>query len=426
METFEEVYDRLYDEIISDENYPEHLVKAAEYAKDYFGKDNVQLLRGYRWAFPVSYKIDGYIEDYMKDYVDRCTVLPFLNEMYLPEEFDQLYRTFTSGEGHHVLMEYLDNCAFGRYSIVIRIPEAMVKNEKSESEKIYDVFLILKFIGSSCDISGSIYMMRSTFTDRQYISGYVHSHINTDRKNICSPERICLGAGPIVTTLDRLAVNNHSEDLWRIFFWELDKVVHTESLQGIPYKHLASIGTRNEADVIGDTRCCPASTILESQTEFREFARKFVQEENIRTGYHYGKYTVDEQPMKWWIKVSNAFIRYVNTSWTEGRRYLHPAKVADGRICSYSSVVLPDTVHDKIDVINFNGKVYNLKILKDPKMEKNYYVIDHGLSNRLKDVIEGCMNIHEGRPELYNEIKKDYYELNGNDRRHGGAAVSAR
>lgn len=141
----------------------------------------------------------------------------------------------------------------GTVFLYVHFPEITVTNEYEENEIIYDLYTRISIVpdkgiiyNAYNDIS-SIRMLRTTFTEEQVITGYIHSHLpkaynSEDFSEFRSP---CFGEGPIKTTVYLLSNENKTEEellpCWELFCFELDNFVKRESLSGGPYIRMSSI-----------------------------------------------------------------------------------------------------------------------------------------------------------------------------------------
>ena len=83
--------------------------------------------------------------------------------------------------------------------------------------------------------------MRTTYPKNQWNRGYMHSHVNGLERGALRFKHVCLGSGPILRTIETLKRQSDNEEATMLFFWELDKVAHVESLSGVPYIRLTSV-----------------------------------------------------------------------------------------------------------------------------------------------------------------------------------------
>lgn len=124
--------------------------------------------------------------------------------------------------------------------IIIYYPTCVITNENYKSHLMRDLFIKIR-IDEYGKLLNDFKIIRSTYTDLEYLSGYCHSHrcsINDD--TIFDWRDTCLGNGPIRRT--ELSLFNEFDNItWMLFCRELDLYIHTESLKGIPYIYIKDI-----------------------------------------------------------------------------------------------------------------------------------------------------------------------------------------
>lgn len=129
------------------------------------------------------------------------------------------------------------------YTLMIHWPEITVMNELSKSHDMNDLFVKVP-LKTTGQLSSNFQLLKTTYTKKELNSNYLHSHCH-GLTSIYSWETPCLGTGPIRNTQTALLMD-YNPERFKLFLWELDKMVHTESLTGIPYIHLEDIGKSSE------------------------------------------------------------------------------------------------------------------------------------------------------------------------------------
>ena len=128
--------------------------------------------------------------------------------------------------------------------ITVHFPEVTIENEEHKSTKVKDLYVRVQFP----TLNGGIMGTRTTYTARQLMIGYVHSHLPGCR----IPEYLgqynywCLGSGPLVSTVEAVRRNlERGEDLSLIplMCMEIDNLTKVESLRGGPYNRLSGLYT---------------------------------------------------------------------------------------------------------------------------------------------------------------------------------------
>lgn len=186
--------------------------KAIECAIDYFGEDRVEVTLNDQW------RLDTY-------------AISHLLGITSPTESHK--------ESLRGLLTTMERRNSSKYAIIIYWPEATITNENDDSIVIKDFFVKVNLCSDG--IIKNFVAKRTTFTQSQWAAGYMHSHCHTvGRQEFGRWTSMCVGSGPIVRTLEALN-NTPSEDLYNMFFWELDKVIHVESLRGVPYISMSNV-----------------------------------------------------------------------------------------------------------------------------------------------------------------------------------------
>ena len=153
--------------------------------------------------------------------------------------------------------------------ILIHFPCFEISNSEGRTHTIRDLYVMLHpFIYSGTgriSFTDSISGFRTTLTDAELNTGYLHSHLRSTNRgyfdNFDSEvglERwFCLGSGE---TLDLLDIMNVAEEfdknLFELFLYTLDSFVKWESLEGGPYKRMENIhlGDDNEGHIYDTIR----------------------------------------------------------------------------------------------------------------------------------------------------------------------------
>ena len=135
--------------------------------------------------------------------------------------------------------------------ILIYFPEFTIKNSSGDTHKILDLYVVLKPVlcSNGPNFGNSIYGFRTTLTDKEYSSGYIHSHIiSTDvyfehfSLNDYAYKSFCLGSSEVIDIMQIL--NNSSsfdKNMFELLLLTLDTYVKWESLEGGPYIRMSTI-----------------------------------------------------------------------------------------------------------------------------------------------------------------------------------------
>lgn len=211
-------------------------------------------------------------------------------------------------------------------NILIYFPHVTVTNEYDRSVDITELYVKVNVEGSG-KLIGTFTLNRAEYTVAQYISGYMHSHVrNIPKGNFAMFQSCCLGTGPIKDTC--LSLNREfDEDIWRLFAFELDKYVHTESVAGVPYIKLETIGIPRggirdiQVDIPEFHVENNPVTLSSMDTLLQRFLPYLIEKKPLSFNFN-GKYSIADSPYNTVIKVSNTFIEWFNTVLTPEERIL--------------------------------------------------------------------------------------------------------
>lgn len=287
--------------------------------------------------------------------------------------------------------------------ILVYWPSVTVTNEFGKSVSIQDLFakVPVTFDGTIPYEEHGFTLNRSTYTMVQYTSNYLHSHIPRIPKDdftIFMPP--CLGTGPIRDTINSLK-NEYDEFTWMLFCQELNLYVTVESISGVPYHRLETIGQNNY-------KIHASPFTLSRLYNFRsigvcDFVKYYLENGNLKINYINGHYTLGFSMYDYIIDISNAFIDYYN-------KYVdHTETNLDTLYSNYViyKVVVSNRKFYKIDHRNqvdtnvlgklvciFKGEEKKLKII-DYKSEEvsSVTILNPGIANMLARYIFLILNV---------------------------------
>lgn len=127
--------------------------------------------------------------------------------------------------------------------IIVHFPTVTVTNEHEHSTIIHDVYIKVP-VDYTGKYVNDFQIIRTTFNEDQLNTGYIHSHTPRNNK-IASANNwqyMCLGTGPIISTIHTIK-EHYDLDFWRLFCVELNEYLKVESISGVPYIKMNSIGT---------------------------------------------------------------------------------------------------------------------------------------------------------------------------------------
>ena len=235
-----------------------------------------------------------------------------------------------------------------REYIFIYWPEVTITNEHDRSVVIKELYAKIN-VNSNGTLEGTFSLNRAEYSCTEWFNDYMHSHVNhISKRNPSQFSSSCLGYGPIRDTMTYLNAN-FDEEFWTMFALELDKYVHTESLDGGPYHKLEQMNrlpeTRINEYVINLTVTQWYSRFVEDNTLI-EILNEFIPYAIVRRPFEFSfndRYYIADSNYNIIIKLSNLFIEWFNAIHDDSKKvnikrymtaveYLNYYKVCDGVI----------------------------------------------------------------------------------------------
>lgn len=200
--------------------------------------------------------------------------------------------------------------------IYVYFPHVTITNENDRSVDITELYAKVN-VNICGELIGTFTLNRSEYTIEQWYSDYMHSHTaGIPKYNLSEFSSPCLGTGPIKDTCATLNLR-FDEDIWRLFVFELDKYVHTESVSGRPYRYLERIGTpplsseeNREIRINLNQRSMPNCMVPDTVIMDR-FLPYVIQRRLLSFAFN-RKYIVADSPYNIVVKLSNLFIEWYN------------------------------------------------------------------------------------------------------------------
>lgn len=258
-------------------------------ACEYYGKERVQLNIG----------------------LDNYSTEMYIGSLYYnidPENaFETLYEA-TQGTLNNTLGEN-----WSPLSLLIYFPEVKIENEINEKHTIYDAFVRVP-LNNDGRIRSGISILKATYTNEEIESSYLHSHCHRIT-GIYNWEVPCLGYGPLRNTQMQLLMD-YSKETFKVFFWELDKMMHVESLSGVPYIRMRDIGKDNKISRVDNVSYEP----IRSDTDKNiicNFVLSYLKSGKQKFTFMDNQWCLGERFMDWYIGISEYFI-----NWKESRASL--------------------------------------------------------------------------------------------------------
>lgn len=298
-------------------------------------------------------------------------------------------------------------------------PIVTVTNENDKSINIQDLYAKIEITleGRIPYENTGFLLNRATYTREQFLSDYLHSHIqNIPKQNFTHFGSPCLGSGPIRDTIATLK-NEYSDTFWLLFCQELSMYVTVESLAGGPWKRLESVGGINKLTEYNGYKLEDANTATFDsyfdRTQLKEFIRYYLQYGHLSLSYMFGKFVCGMPYYEFIIDISNAFIDYYNEDLSEpgdqlskcyARGLLNKVILVNNSFYkegnSHTNANLLDLYRNKF-VLNFKGKDIYTSIIDDEDDEDNitatvinHHVAMYVLNNILRTINFRYKNEH--------------------------------
>ena len=209
--------------------------------------------------------------------------------------------------------------------ILVWWPRVTVTNENNKSVVIQDLYAKVEITteGRIPYENRGFKLNRTTFTEVQFNSGYLHSHI-PHFSGVPDFDNPCLGTGPINNTIMDLK-NGFEDTVWMLFCQELSLYVTVESLRGGPYFRMENIGSRRSLVGFSDF-ASNFNHLIELQgfqrnnderrfkEMLREFIKYYLENGHLSISYKNKSYQSGLSYFDYMIDISNAFIDFFNQS----------------------------------------------------------------------------------------------------------------
>ena len=345
-------------------------IKFYEVIKDYFSEDLTDL------QLPV-----------FKDFTDKLELLLLGDIISSPSDSNNL-GSYDLGEDYYEnnrdrgFLQSITDLGVIDYSkvllsrmmpmseILIKFPKVKVTNENDKSVNIDNLFV--KITVRNNTIVDTFTMVRTTYDVVQWLSKYSHSHLpRLYKEEVPVWSKPCLGNGPLNSTINRLR-QYYDEDVLGLFCFELAKYVTVESLAGVPYIRLETIGANSNSYIMPKDYKGAYRRLLIS---LKDFVKDFVKNTPIKFSYVNGNYMLGEPLIDFWIKISNSFIAWYNKLYTQreihqGIEYLRSVGciktyiIAEGKVCNPQTNLTMTNIHrlNNSDMFVFKGIMQKLRI----------------------------------------------------------------
>ena len=283
------------------------------------------------------------------------------------------------------------------YDIIVWFPVVTVTNEYGENTTVRDLFV--KF---SVTVDGRMVILprmgRSTFTTNECASDYRHSHCGYGVPTSSNEYgNLCFGTGPINSTMSSLALS-FDEGLWTLFCGELDLYTKTESVAGVPYRRLSSIGAGYKANM--RIQCSMVKDTTPASYDILLY-KWLVETYDIPVVYDSGRYKIAMSDIDFILLISKAALAYDDEHYTRhwherSQRYI--LKNGELYTSGNTSSISPG-VHNDI-YITFKGVNKPLVITASSNDSISYVsVIDIHIVSWIYSTITQLVNYKYGEQE---------------------------
>lgn len=326
-------------------------------------------------------------------------------------------------EGLPWLITMCNNVVNNWLNVIVRFPRVTVTNEHNNSIDITELYAKVSI---DCDFCEPIVlkMMRTEYSLEQWASCYSHSHISGLCRNREDWKHPCLGIGPLVATRNKVTIPDITIDerleYLGLYCYELDKYVKVESIEGIPYNRLESVG-------LGDSKIDLGNGIEDwyyfrgtTKSILEDFYKYFISEYNFKFSYINGQYVVGEPLLKLLMEMSQHFaIWYNKEGYSKYKKSLEDLigidilvryKISNGQIYAEERHINQADI-DAINAENremlvFKGKPVTLRIYGSAKSSNELYLLNANIFDLFYTRILTIVN-YEYREEKGGETSLD-------------------
>lgn len=273
-------------------------------------------------------------------------------------------------------------------SIYVWWPRVKVINEYNKFIYIQDLYakIDICYDGTIPYENSGFLLNRATYSKEQFLSNYMHSHIQKiPKENFSCFMRPCLGRGPIGSTITTLK-NEYSEEYWMLFCQELSMYVTVESIEGGPWNRLENVGN-NKRDNSHIGYCLERGnrysfTKLFPVEKLRDFITYYLEHGHLSLSYKNGRYTYGMPYYEYIIDISNAFIDFYNQNlYSRPSNYLYGDLLSSVQVSNGVFYQITEAFSQNMDrykgqyVLTFKGKRIDLSITDSAKNEATHTTV---------------------------------------------------
>lgn len=227
------------------------------------------------------------------------------------DDFDSLYEI-----SDELLKDINTANAETKSIIYVYWKDVEVTNEHGRSIDIQDLYAKIEIqVDGRIPYENTGFLLnRSTYTVEQFLSNYMHSHIqNIPKDNFTTFMPPCLGRGPIKETIATLK-NEYSDITWMLFCQELSMYVTVESIAGVPWNYLERVGKKKPLCEYSGYRGGSALKFIKifDERNLKDFIKYYLKNGHLSISYKDNKYFCGMPYHEYIIDISNAFIDFYN------------------------------------------------------------------------------------------------------------------
>lgn len=290
----------------------------------YYGEDRVDIQ-----SFPTFEEFKEYVTTSIITSILSCEVLDIRPSEYkklanktLIAVPDNLIERVLEVLTDTSVVDYFGRAYFNNIFILVHFPRVKITNENDKF--VYANHMYAKIcVSYNGSMISRFTLNRAEYSYDHISSDYMHSHICgipfSDFTHFLIP---CLGSGPIRSTISNLN-REYDEDLWGLFCLELDKYIHTESIEGGPYRRLENIYTNNRhTNVLLSTDFKVIKQFINrnsfDKNMCKVFTRYLLMSKKLKFAYNSTGYSIGMSFRDYIITVSNMFIDWYNEAFNNG------------------------------------------------------------------------------------------------------------
>lgn len=145
--------------------------------------------------------------------------------------------------------DWIRRDGYGLY-VVLHFPELTISNSNDAQHETKNLFVALHLLPSELNIQDSLCFeqeimgCRSSYTYKEWLSGWSHSHLMSNRpkayRHCLKGQEFCLGQNELLDQMSSL-MEEWTEEMLELFLMSIDNFVRWESLEGVPYNSIENL-----------------------------------------------------------------------------------------------------------------------------------------------------------------------------------------